>query len=164
MLNDTIVTIIFAVFAGIAATITMDVLEIVSHKIGVTVGVKGQWVGRWYLGIARGKLVHENIEDVPEQPGELQAAMIGHYTIGTVLAVIYVIGAEWLSISPGHFLVAIIFGLATCVFPWFLVFPALGFGVFGTKGPRELKMFRTSVINHLFYGFGLWWSFLVLPF
>jgi hypothetical protein len=30
------------------------------------------------------------------------------------------------------------------------------------KGPPELKLFRTSVLNHLFYGFGIWWSALVL--
>ena len=38
---------------------------------------------------------------------------------------------------------------------WFLVLPPLGFGVFGVKGPRELRLFRSSVLNHLFHGFGL---------
>ena len=50
------------------------------------------------------------------------------------------------------------YGLATCVFPWFLVFPALGFGAFGRKGPKELRLFTASVLNHSYYGFGLWWS------
>jgi hypothetical protein len=33
----------------------------------------------------------------------------------------------------------------------------LGFGFFGLKGPPELRLFTTRLMNHLFYGFGLWW-------
>ena len=61
------------------------------------------------------------------------------------------------------FLVALGYGLATCVFPWFLMCPAFGFGLSGFKGPSELRLFTTSLINHLFYGFGLWWSAMLLP-
>jgi hypothetical protein len=38
------------------------------------------------------------------------------------------------------------------------MFPAFGFGVFGRKGPPGLKLFTTSLINHLFYGLGLCWA------
>ena len=156
-------TILFGVFAGIAATVTMDVLASVFQKVGLTVGAKGQWVGRWYLGIARGQFVHSNIAVSPEQPGEKRAAFVGHYVIGIVLAVLYFGGAGWLGVSPDDFLAALGYGFATSVFPWFLVFPALGFGFFGLKGPPELKLFTTSLINHLSYGFGLWWIAKVLP-
>jgi hypothetical protein len=156
-------TIVFGFLVGIAATVTMDVLSSASRKIGLTVGAKGQWVGRWYLGIVQGHFVHSNIAVAPEQPGEKRAAQVGHYVIGIVLAVFYVAGTGWLGVSPGTFLVALGYGLATTVFPLFLVYPALGFGVFGLKGPPELKPFTSSVINHLFYGFGLWWIAKVLP-
>jgi hypothetical protein len=82
--------------------------------------------------------------------------------IGITLAVLYVVGAGWVGVSPGSFVAALAYGLATCVFPWFLVFPALGFGLFGRKGPPELKLFTSSLMNHLFYGFGLWWIAKVL--
>ena len=59
-------------------------------------------------------------------------------------------------------LVALGYGLATCVLPWFLMFPAFGFGLLGLRGPPELMSIRTSLMNHLFYGFGLWWSVNVL--
>jgi hypothetical protein len=156
-------TIVFGCCVGIAATVTMDVLSSASRKIGLTVGAKGQWVGRWYLGIARGQFVHSNIAVAPEQPGEKRAAQVGHYAIGIVLAVLYVVGAGWLGVSPSAFLVALGYGFATTVFPWFLVFPALGFGLFGLKGPPELKLFTSSLMNHLFYGFGIWWIAKVLP-
>ena len=157
MAGETIVSIVFGVFVGIVATVTMDVLGSASRRVGLTAGAKGQWVGRWYLGIPRGKFVHLNIADAPEQAGEKRATLVGHYAIGIALAVTYVVGAGWLGVSPGVFLVALGYGFATCVFPWFLVFPALGFGLFGLRGPTELRLFTSSLMNHLYYGFGLWW-------
>jgi hypothetical protein len=103
------------------------------------------------------QLVHTNIAASPERAGEAWAALVGHYAIGVALAVLYVVSAGWLGVSPDALLVALGYGLATCVFPWFLVFPALGFGAFGLRGPPELKLFTSSVINHLSYGLGLWW-------
>ena len=157
MNGETMVRLLSGVLAGVAGTVTMDVLAIVSRKVGLATGAKGQWVGRWYLGMAQGRFVHADIATLPAQPGETRAALVGHYMIGITLAVFYVFGAEWVGVSPASFVVAIGYGLGTCVFPWFLVFPAMGFGVFGRKGPPELKVFRASVLNHLGYGLGLWW-------
>jgi len=163
MTGETILLMVFGVCAGVAATVTMDVLGSVARRVGFAAGAKGQWVGRWYLGIARRQFVHSNIAASPELAGEKRAALVGHYVIGIVLSVFYVFGARLLGISPGTFLVAIGYGLVTCFFPWFLVLPALGFGLFGLKGPPELRLFTSSVLNHLFYGFGLWWIAKVLP-
>ena len=157
MTGETIVSMVFGVCVGVAATVTMDVLASASRRVGLAAGAKGQWVGRWYLGIARGQFVHSNIAVAPEQAGEKRAALVGHFAIGIALAVLYVVGAGWLGVSPGAIFVAIAYGFATCVFPWFLMYPAFGFGLFGLKGPPELRLFATSLINHLFYGFGLWW-------
>jgi len=148
---------------GIAATVTMDVLSIVARRAGLVVGAEGQWVGRWYLGIARGRFAHTDIAASPALPGEGRAALIGHYLIGIVLAIFYVAGAVALDLSPGSLVVAVGYGLATCVFPWFMVYPALGFGVFGRRGPSELKLASSSFWNHLFYGLGLWWASAMLP-
>ncbi len=158
MPSETIALVVFGVCVGCAATVTMDVLGGVARRLGLVAGAKGTWVGRWYLGIARGQFVHSNIAAAPEQPGEQRAALVGHYVIGIVLAVVYVIGARLLGLPPGSFSVAVGYGLATCVFPWFLMYPALGFGFFGWKGPAEMRPFTSSVLNHLFYGFGLWWA------
>jgi hypothetical protein len=162
MNGGTITSILTGALVGVAATVTMDVLASASRKVGLVAGAKGQWVGRWYLGIARGQFVHSNIATAPEHPGEKRAALVGHYVIGVTLAVLYVIGTGWVSLLPSSFLVAVGYGLATCVFPWFLVFPALGFGLFGRKGPPEFKLFISSLMNHLFYGLGLWWIAMLL--
>jgi hypothetical protein len=107
------VSMVLGVCVGIAATLTMDVLATLSRRLGLAAGAKGQWVGRWYLGIARGQFVHTNIAASPERAGEKRAALIGHYAIGIALAVLYVIGAGWLGVSPGAFLVALGYGLTT---------------------------------------------------
>jgi hypothetical protein len=156
-------TIVFGFSTGVAATVTMDVLASASQRVGLTAGAKGQWVGRWFLGVARGHIVHSNIAVAPEQTGEKRAALVGHYAIGIALAVLYVAGAGWLGVSPGIFLVALGYGFATSVFPWFLAFPAMGFGLLGLKGPPESRLFTSSLMNHLYYGFGLWWIAKVLP-
>jgi hypothetical protein len=135
----------------------MDLLASLSRRIGFTVGAKGIWIGRWYLGIARGQFTYSNIADAHEQAGEKRAALIGHYLIGIVLAVVYVFGAGWLGVSPSSLLVALVYGFATCVFPWFLMFPAFGFGFLGLKGPPQSRLLFTSIMNHLYYGLGLWW-------
>lgn len=162
MPGETTALVLFGVGVGVAATLTMDVLASVARRLGITAGAKGQWVGRWYLGIAKGQFVHSDISAAPEQTGEKRAALVGHYTIGVVLGVLYVVGAGWLKVSPGVLVVAFGYGVATCVFPWFLMFPAFGFGLLGLRGPPELRLFTTSLINHLFYGFGLWWISKVL--
>jgi hypothetical protein len=160
---ENIVLLALGVCAGFAATVTMDVLASVSRRVGLVAGAKGQWVGRWYLGIVRGQFFHSNIAAAPELAGEKRAAVVGHYAIGIALAVLYVVGAGWLGVSPDAFLVALGYGLATCVFPWFLLFPAMGFGWFGLRGPPESRLLTSSLLNHLFYGFGLWWIATVLP-
>jgi hypothetical protein len=156
-------TIVFGICAGVAATATMDVCAKALRRLGVIAGAKGKWVGRWYLGIARGQFAHSNIADAPALPGEERAAMIGHYLIGTVLAVLYFVGAICMGVSPDGLLVAIGYGLATSIFPWFLLFPAFGYGLLGLKGPTELRLLTSSFLNHLAYGFGLWWTATALP-
>ena len=70
MNGETMVRLLVGVLVGVAGTVTMDVLASVSRKLGLAMGAKGQWVGRWYLGIAQGRFVHADITAVPEQPGE----------------------------------------------------------------------------------------------
>lgn len=42
---------------------------------------------------------------------------------------------------------------STTVFPFIVLHPASGFGLFGLKGTPVLRRFMSSVMNHLFFGF-----------
>lgn len=162
MNGGTMVQVLFGVLVGIVGTVTMDVLAVVRGRLGFAKGAKAEWIGRWYLGMARGRFTHADIAAAPEQPGEMRAAFLGHYIIGATLGVFYLLGAGWVNVSPASFIMALGYGFATCVFPWFLLFPAQGFGVFGRRAPAELKVFSASILNHLGYGLGLWWIACVL--
>jgi hypothetical protein len=162
MNGETTLSILAGVPMGVAGTVAMDVLGSLARKAGLAAGPKGKWVGRWYIGMARGQFVHADIAASPEQAGEMQAAFVGHYVIGVTLAVFYVVAAIVVGVPRSSFVAAVGYGLATCVFPWLLVFPAFGFGAFGRKGPAELKLFTSSLLNHLFYGLGLWLTAYVL--
>ena len=47
------------------------------------------------------------------------------------------------------------FGLLSNLLPWLVMFPAMGFGALGLRGPAELLLLRTSLVNHLLFGLGL---------
>jgi hypothetical protein len=48
------------------------------------------------------------------------------------------------------------FGLCTNVLPWLLMFPAMGYGFFGSHGPAGTKLFISSLVNHALFGLGIW--------
>jgi len=141
--------------AGVVATLVMDVGSALFRKLGITGGVPPALFAKWVAYLGRGQLLHESIVTAPAVPISLPLAMVTHYSIGIVLGIGYVTLSSWLAPTRGQFWMAVCFGLATSVFAWFLMFPAMGFGVFGTRGPAEFMLFRTSLINHLCYGLGL---------
>lgn len=157
MFEETSRIMLQSILAGISATVTMDVMTGFARRAGLAAGGKGEWVGRWYLGMAKGRFHQRDIVSSKKRRGEKCAALTGHYVIGIALAVAYVHGAAWLNLSAAAFLPSVGFGIATVIFPLFVVYPALGFGCCGHRMP-ELKSLQTSLLNHIFYGFGLWWS------
>ena len=36
------------------------------------------------------------------------------------------------------------------------MFPAMGYGVFGSHGPAGTRLFLSSLITHAFFGIGIW--------
>lgn len=63
---------------------------------------------------------------------------------------------QFLGLSPGSLLTALGFGLGTAVLPRLIMFPAMGYGWFGTEGREGNRLFLSSLITHCFYGAGLW--------
>lgn len=149
--------------AGFAATWTMDQLARLSRWLGWIAGVDRRWMGRWFLGLLRGRLRHEDIRQSPERPGEQRAARLGHYLIGITLGVLYAACANGLGLLPSAWHLALGYGFLTNVFPWLLMFPAMGFGPLGLRGPARSRLLASSCAAHLYYGIGLWWTASLLP-
>jgi hypothetical protein len=145
--------------AGVVATLTMDVGSTVIRKVGITAGLPPAIIGRWFAHILRGRFVHHTIADAPDVPGQLPLALACHYLIGIALTVVFVTLLQRSPIRPesrgGTVAAALAFGALTNALPWLLMFPAMGFGWFGSDGPRDYLLLRSSFLNHLVFGLGL---------
>jgi hypothetical protein len=152
---------IAGVVIGILATVTMDLGAI----LGVRLGVPGpgprrtgpDLIGRWVGYLARGKFKHDDILRAPPLRGELPLGLFSHYAIGVGLTLAYFALLGAMRIAPS-FLTAILYGLATTVLPWFLMFPSQGMGWLGWSAPAPAHLTRTSLYNHAMFGLalGMW--------
>jgi hypothetical protein len=50
---------------------------------------------------------------------------------------------------------AILYGTATTVLPWFLMFPSQGMGWLGRDAPGDAHLARVSLFNHIIFGLGI---------
>lgn len=138
--------------AGLLATLAMD---LTSH--GLTLAgvykapVNTTVIGRWVAHNLQGTFVHENIAQARPFRNELSLGTLSHYAIGVVLALVYAISLEWLSLANTLALAAS-FGLLSNALPWLWLFPSCGLGFFGLKGERLLL---SSFVNHVVFGVAL---------
>ena len=90
-----------------------------------------------------------------------------HYITGIVFAMVLIgaKGAAWIcdpTLTP-----ALVMGLISLIAPFFIMQPALGFGIAGSKTRSPRIAMRRSVIAHLTFGVGLfmaaWLLMLLFP-
>jgi hypothetical protein len=152
---------------GILATMTMDMGAI----LGLVLGIGGRGprragpdlIGRWVGYLFRGKFRHDDILQTAPLPGEKVLGMVAHYSIGMVLTLVY-IGLLVVTHTAPNVVTAVIYGVGTTVFAWFLMYPSQGMGWLGRKAPREARMARMSLYNHLLFGLGLaLWTAVLRP-
>jgi hypothetical protein len=132
----------------------MDLGGTLASKLKLTGPTPGRFAPRWIASALRGQFVHTDVAAEPAIPGELPKALPVHYLIGLVLAVGYFLSVGRFGYSA-NFAAGIAYGIATSVFAWLLMFPAMGFGVFGLRAPPEMTPIWTTAFNHACYGFGL---------
>jgi hypothetical protein len=144
--------------AGLLATLMMDGGSVVLRATGLAVGLTPQLIGRWFALLARGRGVVGTIDAMPPIAGEVVIAAVAHYCIGISLTIAFLalLDAAGLRHRPRiAFVLAIAFGGCTNLLPWLVMFPAMGFGRFGSTAPREWMLMRSSCASHLFFGLGL---------
>ena len=149
---------IVGLIVGILATVTMDVVAGMALRLGIA--GRGprrtgpDLIGRWIGYLLRGKFRHTNILQTPPLRGELVLGLAAHYLIGIVLTLVYV-GLLAVAHATPTFLNAILYGTATTVFPWFLMFPSQGMGWLGRDAPGDAHPARVSLFNHIIFGLGI---------
>jgi hypothetical protein len=146
------------IFLGVFATQVMDASGLIGRATRLTGLPRPSLLGRWVLYLARGRLRHKDIRETPKIRFEFVAGLMAHYSIGVALGTLYVLLSSLAATGADGYLLPMAYGLATCGFAWFVLYPAYGFGYFGRQGPAYMKPLRTSTWTHLFYGVGagLW--------
>src|SRR3954468_884713 len=132
---------------GVVATAAMDILLALARLAHVVTPLPPTLLGRWFASISRGHMRHASIEQAAPVSHEIVIALLAHYAVGVVFASLYLFATSRLEVSPRSAGAAITFGLVTCVFPWLLMFPAMGFGLFGLRGPPGTQLFLSSLVG-----------------
>jgi len=145
-----------SVAAGAIATLSLDVLSVVALRLHLSAPLPPNLIGRWFAFVARGKLLHADIAQTPAVSREIAIALPLHYAIGIVLTGVYIWAVSYAGRSPRNLALALAFGLSTSVLPWLLMFPSMGYGFFGSHGPEGTRLFLSSLMNHAFFGIGIW--------
>ena len=143
---------------GILATVTMDIVAVIALRLGIT--GRGprrtgpDLIGRWIGYLLRGKFRHTDILQTPPLRGELVLGLAAHYLIGMFLTLVY-LGLFAAAHATPTALSAILYGTATTILPWFLMFPSQGMGWLGRDAPGDAHLARVSLFNHLIFGLAI---------
>lgn len=151
----------YAVIIGIGATITMDIWAWLKRVLFKQASLDYRLVGRWVIHWFSLKFFHQSIQKSPVKSGEYFVGWIVHYMTGILFAVGFILvwGLQWT--SP-QFLPAIITGVATVVFPLFIMQPAFGMGFAASKAPSPWTARKNALVTHSVFGVGLYLSSLLL--
>jgi hypothetical protein len=141
---------------GALSTLSMDVLTGLALRFRIVAPLTPQLVGRWFVSVARARPIHVDIARSPAIHHELAIVLPVHYAIGVLLASFYLWTTYQLHLSPRSFTLALAFALCTNALPWLLMFPAMGYGFFGSHGPAGTRLFVSSLLSHAFFGLGIW--------
>ena len=145
-----------AIAVGIGATLLVDLWNLFLKRAFGIRSLNYCLLGRWLRHMAEGTFRHVSITGAPQKPFECAVGWMAHYTIGSVLALVFVLfePADWL--AQPTLLPALLYGIGTVVFPWFIMQPAFGLGIASSKAPDPMQARLKSLMTHTVFGFGLW--------
>lgn len=151
-----------SVVVGLGATFVMDLWAVFLNRALAIPLPNYCLIGRWLRHMAKGAFTHPSIAAAARQSAECPIGWIAHYTIGMLFAVGLVALAtpQWLqspTLTP-----ALIFGIVTVAFPFFIMHPAFGLGVAASKAPNPMQARLRSLMNHAVFGTGLYLSALTM--
>jgi hypothetical protein len=154
--------VIASIVIGIGATLLMDAWNLMLKRVAGLPSLDYCLLGRWIRHMPKA-FRHASIGAAANLPGECAAGWLAHYSIGCSLALVFVFASgEWL--ARPTLLPALAYGVATVVFPMFIMQPALGLGVASSKAARPAQARAKSVATHLVFGLGLYLGALALSF
>jgi hypothetical protein len=145
-----------AIATGIGATLVMDLWNLFLKRTFSIPSLNYCLLGRWLRHIPEGTLRHASIAAAPQKPHECAIGWVAHYTIGVVFALVLVVLASGDWLARPTLLPALLFGIGTAVFPFFILQPSLGLGIAASRTANPAQARLKSLATHIVFGVGLY--------
>src|SRR5688500_2819829 len=145
-----------AIAIGVGATLIMDLWNLFLKRAFGIPSLHYCLLGRWLSHMPSGIFRHANISAAPQKSAECTVGGIAHYSIGVAFALVFVflVSREWL--ARPTLVPALLYGIATIVFPFFLMQPSLGFGIASSRAANPTQARLKSLAPHTVVGVGLY--------
>jgi len=145
-----------AIAIGIGATLFMDLWNLFLKRTFSIPSLNYCLLGRWLCHMPGGTMTHASIANASEKPFECTVGRIAHYTIGVVFALVFValVSGDWL-VRP-TLMPALLYGIGTVVFPFFIMQPSIGLGIAASRTSNPTQARLKSVATHTVFGVGLY--------
>jgi hypothetical protein len=145
-----------AIAIGIGATLVMDLWHLFLKRTFSIPSLNYCLLGRWLRHMSMGTLRHASITAATQQPFECKVGWMAHYTIGIVFALglVALTSGAWL--AQPTLLPALLYGIGTVVFPFFIMQPSFGLGVAASRTPNPTQARLKSLVTHAVFGVGLY--------
>lgn len=149
---------VVSLVVGASATGMIDLWNLALSRLAGIPSLDYCLLGRWVGHMRHGVIRHRSIAAAARAPFECAFGWMAHYAIGIALAVAFIASSAggWLArptLAP-----AVAFGVATVVFPFFVLQPAIGLGVASAAARDPVAARLKSLATHTVYGIGLYAS------
>ena len=148
--------IVGAIAIGVGATLVMDLWNLFLERTFGIPSLDYCLLGRWLRHMPGGTLRHASIAAAPRKPLECTVGWIAHYSIGVVFALVFVVLASGDWLARPTLVPALLYGVGTVVFPFFILQPSLGLGIAASRAPRPSRARLKSLVTHTVFGVGLY--------
>jgi hypothetical protein len=145
-----------AIAMGFGATLVMDFWNLFLKRAFGIPSLNYCLLGRWLRHMPEGTFRHASITAAPQKPFECKVGWIAHYTIGVVFALVFVVLASGDWLARPTLLPALLYGIGTVVFPFFILQPSLGLGIASSRTPNPTQARLKSLVTHTVFGIGLY--------
>lgn len=141
---------------GVGATLAIDLWNLLLRRAFGLASLSTCVLGRWLCYMPSGVFRHASLAKAPSRPGECAIGLAAHYGIGVALAAGFLVlaSAQWR--AQPTMLPALAYGIATLVFPFFVMQPAFGLGIASARTPRPAQARLKSLGTHTVFGAGLY--------
>ena len=129
------------ILVGLGATVVLDGWTVARRRLFAVPPPDYGLVGRWLAHMAYGRFRHARIATTARVRGEGVIGWTAHYLVG---------------ISFAGLLPALLAGIGTVAAPLFVMQPAMGAGIAGSRTPRPWATRLQSLVSHAVFGLGLY--------